>query len=254
MLRIRPEQFRAFEQAALLQFEDDMVAHLEAFAPKLFEVRGEPSFRELIRLGIFRAMGHGFTNRGPIRFYLETMVSLGSEFDSDPQLPGVAETLENPDELDQMTLADQLFEVVSDFVKETKGPDNRYAIAALRHLVEHDVFSRPVPAENVRRAVAGMLRLAYPEKCDYMGTKRLQRLVDDGTAQARKHDIGSPEGRAMMTALMFAMGHGVARDPMYPWVGKTLADPKYSQPDQRVKFLRRKSQLYLEATLQHLAA
>src|SRR5207302_709278 len=71
MLEIRSEQITVFEQAALEAFEDEMVEHLKKFSPEHCEVMGEPRVRSVIQLGMARAKTYGFTNRGPVRFYLE---------------------------------------------------------------------------------------------------------------------------------------------------------------------------------------
>ena len=41
MITIRPEQMAAFEKAALMRFEDEMVAHGREFAPKLARAIGD---------------------------------------------------------------------------------------------------------------------------------------------------------------------------------------------------------------------
>src|SRR4051794_26634806 len=80
VLTIRNEQVEAFRLAALRAFEDDMVRDLKGFAPAIYETRGEPILRQLIRVGIGRAKGYGFTNRGPVRLYIELMVLFGCDF------------------------------------------------------------------------------------------------------------------------------------------------------------------------------
>ena len=44
--------------------------------------------RREIRFGLERAGSYGFTIRGPVRFYIELMVRLGCDFDTDPPYPG----------------------------------------------------------------------------------------------------------------------------------------------------------------------
>src|SRR5262245_64449839 len=105
MFTIRVEQQEAFDRALFRGFEDDMVSHLRRFAPRLFELRGEPTFRALIRLGADRAGRYGFTNRGPVRLFVELMVILGCDFDTDPMLPWAARDLSESPSYDQMSRA-----------------------------------------------------------------------------------------------------------------------------------------------------
>ena len=87
MWTIRQEQAEAFRQNALQKFEDEMVEHLQGFASGHWMVIGEKTGRLVIQLGLKNAGQYGFTNRGPVRFYIELMFMFGSYFDTDPQYP-----------------------------------------------------------------------------------------------------------------------------------------------------------------------
>jgi len=47
MLKIRPEQMKAFEADALRKFEDEMVEHSKEFTPQLCKVLGDAQLRVL---------------------------------------------------------------------------------------------------------------------------------------------------------------------------------------------------------------
>ena len=53
---------------------------------------------------------HGFTNRGPLRFYLELMCVHGWFFDEDPQNPWASVTLNTASLDDQMARSERLAE------------------------------------------------------------------------------------------------------------------------------------------------
>jgi len=53
---------------------------------------------------------------------------------------------------------------------------------------------------------------------------------------------------------MFAMGHGFATDPLFPWIRTTLNDPLIHDPAQRVRRLVSKIKTYLDAVLKHLGS
>ncbi|MCK7510893.1 MAG: hypothetical protein MZV70_47025 [Desulfobacterales bacterium] len=76
MLTIRKEQMQAFEHAAMGRFEEEMAAHCREFSPRLCEVVGDDQVRLAVRGAIGRCIGHGFTNRGPIRLFIEMCVPL----------------------------------------------------------------------------------------------------------------------------------------------------------------------------------
>src|SRR5215510_13947025 len=114
MLTIRSEQADAFRQAALQKFEDEMVVHLKTSYAEHWKVMGEVAGRCVIQLGIERAKKHGFTNRGPVRFYIELMFMFGSYFDSDPQHPWASHVLNDPESVDQSVRADRLYAAMNE--------------------------------------------------------------------------------------------------------------------------------------------
>jgi len=93
MLVIRDQQMQVFKDNAKKQFEAETIRHISRFAPKQYEILGEKTIGQIVRKGVERAEKHGFTNRGPVRFFVELMFMLGSDFDTDPQYPWVAEIL-----------------------------------------------------------------------------------------------------------------------------------------------------------------
>lgn len=97
MLIIRKETMEVFEEALLRNFEDEMVQHIKQFTPRHSEIIGEQCVRQVAKMGIERARQYGLTNRGPVRFYIELMFMLGSNFDTDPQYPWAGEILNDPE-------------------------------------------------------------------------------------------------------------------------------------------------------------
>lgn len=96
MLIIRKEQMKAFENDALRRFEDEMVVHSKEFTPRLCKVIGDEQLRVALRQTMERADTYGFTNRGPIRLYIELMFLYGNDFDTDPQYPSLGKVLNAP--------------------------------------------------------------------------------------------------------------------------------------------------------------
>jgi len=253
MLIIRQEQMHVFKQAALKNFEAELVEHLKTFAPKLFEIRGEECFRKTVQLGMQRAGEYGFTYRGPIRFYLEAMFSLGSDFDTDPQMPWASEILtKNKETSDQMTRADQLYRQMITYMNKVMGPDNRFAVAALQRLRAADQNILMLPSDSPS-SYFSLFRSFYPEKYTHVGEEQLTQLLREGEQTTKEFGLDSLKSKRLLTILMFAIGHGITRDPLYPWVEDTLTNPQFSGESDRVNRLLKRTRTYLESTLQHLA-
>jgi hypothetical protein len=253
MIVIRDEQRKVFEDAALRAFEDEMVEHLKEFTPNHCAILKEAGVRQVIRLGLERAKRHGLTNRGPVRFYIELMFMFGSDFDTDPMLPWVPPALDDPALLDQMLRAERLHAVTMDYLRQVAGPDNEYAIEALRRIsrVRPEGYPAPAAGDFETTAVEG-LKAIYPQRCQFVGEPALRDLVRRSTALARRHEATTDLGLAVFIALMFSLGHGFTTDPLYPWIAAVLNNPLVTDPVKRIERLHANTRTYLDATLANL--
>jgi hypothetical protein len=87
MLVIRREQMAVFSDARRQQFEGWMRDHAERFFPRECRKLGEALLGQTIRAGIERARAHGITSRRDVCRYIDLMLVLGREFDTDQGLP-----------------------------------------------------------------------------------------------------------------------------------------------------------------------
>lgn len=243
---VRTEQI---ESLASISFENEMVRHFQEFAPRLAEVIGEPSVRHTVKLSVDRATGWGFTNRGPLRFYLESMIALGSDFDTDPQLPWAAAILEDSTIADQMDRADRLYQQMHEYYQKVMGPGNEYGIEALRRMAGTKIEDFAALSGNFEDGTIARFRELYPQKCEYAGEPALRTLIRNGVASAQKYSLPGQAGSTLMAGMMVAFGHGVATDSLYPWIRSTLEDPRIPTPKDRAKRLYDKLMVYLRQVL-----
>jgi hypothetical protein len=244
---IRAEQMEVFEQAALRQFEDEMVAHSKSFSPRLCEVIGDEQLRVALRAAMERAGSYGFTNRGPIRLFIELMFLCGSAFDTDPQYSKIAKILRASS--DQMQRAEQMHQGFSTYLDDVAGPENENVRTALKQLSKFAGEPlRPSPAGFEAGLLQEMSRI-FPQKAAYVGESDLKKLIQDGIAEARKYGFTEARQITMIVALMFAFGHGCTHDPLYPWITRTLQDEKITGPAARAERLEKKARTWLEHVL-----
>ena len=83
MLIIRNTQLQVFGEQQSTQFIDAVFSHLERCFPGKLETLGEARARDVIRRGIDRAKGHGFTTQRLVCRFIDLTLVLGVEFDKD---------------------------------------------------------------------------------------------------------------------------------------------------------------------------
>jgi hypothetical protein len=242
MFRIRPDQVTVFEEAALRNFEDRMVAHLKNFAPNHSKILSEDEMRLVIRHGMKRAESHRFTSERSIRIYTETMLMLGSGFDADPQLPWAAELLNDETMSEEIERIDRLQDRAWEYVKQIR-PDFGHAeetgpksfFEQLRRLMQerNEVLQQAAVPEFYNRTISA-LKQTLPRKCELLGEVSLRRLISSGLELAGSYDITTERGCAFFVAAMFMLGSGFDKDPQVPWAAKVLNDQSITDQNERV--------------------
>lgn len=253
-MKIRKEQLDAMQEVRLPEFEDRMVEHLAKFSPLHTKSLGEKGIRVLIRAGMQRAENHGFTRRGPVKFYIECTIFMGIDFDTDPQYAQAAEILADSSIADQTERADRVHAWLMELLAAAGGPDRKYAREALKRARKMSVEPIPVSSPTFESQIFKRMEENHPEKVAYLGETRLLGLVPRAIKEAKKYSISNDAGVCFLLGLMFAVGHGVAGDPKYPWISKTLNNRTITDPEKRVERLYSKTMIYLDHVLQHLEA
>lgn len=236
MLVIRKEQMDTFRMVARRAFEDAMAQHLKTFSPLLCKAAGEERLRETIRLGISQAGSYGFTFRGPLRLYLELMLSLGSHFDTDPQYPWAIQILSNQ-EAPQMQRAEALYEKAVDCFKVIFGPNNIYLRTAVRNVRCTLLQPLPLHQTDILSVISKQIAQVYPQKAIYVSTENLTALLRQGSDRARDHRLLSTRGGVLFIMLTLILGHCCSSDPLYPWIAQTLNNKNIIDSPSRVNTL-----------------
>jgi hypothetical protein len=237
---IRAEQFQTLEAYGDEAYALEVAEHLKSFAPPLCEVVGDAAVREIARSGIRRARGYGLQNRGPVGFFLELMGTLGTGFDTDPQLVWASETLTDSNISSDMARAERLHEQMVAYLDVVAGPGHEYAIDALRRLLAFN-FDEPEWSEQSVLTALGEL---YPQKFEFIGESTASRLFQLAGREAATYGLPAGKGGAALAGTLFAMGHRICEDPFYPWISATLKDPRIVDGEHRLKRLAGKLKTY----------
>jgi hypothetical protein len=81
MFKVRREQMDAYREAAIRDFEDQVVEHLVRCLPEQAEAMGDRGLRDLVRLGIERAAAFGIVAQRDVCKFIDLMLVFGADFD-----------------------------------------------------------------------------------------------------------------------------------------------------------------------------
>lgn len=247
MLQITEAQFQRFRDAAADRFEGLMVEHACAFAPDLYGVIGREQMRLAVAGALERGRAYGFTFRGSLRLFVELTLLYGSGFDEDPQYPVVRSILVAP--RDQMVRAQEIIDHIDQFQSEVAGPDACNVFNALQALSQLARAPDRYVLTDLTEQLVRDMTLAFPEKVAYVTEPNLRHLIGLGRNQALGFGFEHARAQALIPILMFAFGYCCTDDPLYPWIGRTLNDPKIASPRARAERLERKALTWLDHIL-----
>jgi hypothetical protein len=245
MLTISRSQYETLGDAVLNAFKRDLIVHCKNFSPRLCEVIGDDQLTVVVNHTVEVARGYGFTKRGPIRLFAEMTLLFGSFFDTDPQYPWVSRILANPEQRTEMQLVHQLYRATLDYLNAVNGPEDSYTLQALKYLSDLSQQQLPVTQNNFTLDLLRYLHHVYPEKVQFSGDVAAAALIESGSAKAVQYGFNGLRARALLCILMFAFGHGCVKDPLYPWIARTLSDPNLPDPESRARRLERKATTWL---------
>jgi len=219
MLRISAAQF---ELLWFAQFTDRVSEHLMRYFDLPCRIAGDACVRETIRVGVARARRWGLTLEASAQSYIDHMVMLGSDFDSDPQLPWAREILERKQP--ELARMDSLHAQAQDYMARTAGESSRNVFFAVARARAQGLCpDSALPPSLSLEKVAPWLERMYPEKYRLVA-HRLPELVAHAEATASSYGFERPRALGRILGMMFLMGSGVCDEPMTPWVGAILRD------------------------------
>ncbi|MCP4342502.1 MAG: hypothetical protein GY799_27385 [Desulfobulbaceae bacterium] len=225
------------KKCTLRNFENNMIQHLHEFSPKHSESLGQEGLRKVIKLGVKQAELYGFSNYGPVQFYIELMFMFGSYFDSDCQFYWALEILTDPEIVDQTERADILYEKVMDYIDKIAGPEWRYARDSLSWVSKQNFKDLVENRDDLETDILARFKINFPQKCRYLGDRVLLQLVKFAVESAEKFSVPSDTGVIVFAHFMFILGCGFTVDPLYPWCESTLSDESITDPVMRIKQL-----------------
>lgn len=250
MLKIRKEQYEELGKIALKRFEDSMIEHIKEFFLEQYEISGEPTIRNVIQYGIERAENHGFTTERDVCLYINTMMLLGSNFDTDLQLPWASQILQDESITMPATRIDALCDKTLEYLDRVAGTNEGYykrALLSVREVPIQD-FS-PSVTGDIEPKVISQLQKIWPKKCEDLQNRTLRQLMRHALESAKEYNITNDRGIMIYTGLMFMLGSGFDKDPQFPWAALVLNDESITNESAKVDKLYKEAMAFLEKCL-----
>lgn len=258
MFRLEADQFQRLEHGLVAQFGTELQAHARTFAPALTQLMGAQALAAVVERAQQSAADHGLDCRGAVRFYLELLLLLGSDCDSDPQYRALLGPALADRDHTAIERADRLHEILLAYIDTVSGRGHALEAAAAQAGLQWEFERLQALAQRPPGEWVGALAAAWPAKAKVVGPQALEALVH--AAQAQAAEWAAERGPAwqaagpLLAALMLSFGHGWLQDPQFGWLSQTLQGPPGEPAESALRRLHRRYMAFLQQTRDQLAA
>lgn len=202
---------------ALNRFAKHLADSCAARFPALMDTVPPQTRFDFAQTCLAQARNLGMTKKAPATVWTEMCCLFGIGLVSDPQYAAIVRSVQGVQPTTQMQVAQGLYDWTCAFQTQAMGQQNACFKAALARIP--DVLDAPKTL-----APASFLAHIWPEKCSFLGQKAVDDLIAVVAQQSSDLPILTLRQQRAYLALTFFLGHDCRQDPLFPWIGKSLAD------------------------------
>ncbi|AZS50192.1 hypothetical protein DM558_05110 [Entomomonas moraniae] len=185
---------------------------------------GEDNFYHALKQGVEDAKTEGFSQRGPVKLYINLQLLLGSGFAIDPQYAGLTEEWQRlkTQHVSQLEQADTLHQELTPYFDQVLGEQNNALLNHLKRLQQLNLNELGVYKETYKPDLHALLYELYPEKYQQLGKETMTQVIIKGTEKAYyQYHFEQPSHSALLVTACFSLGHQFDQDPFLPWFSQT---------------------------------
>jgi len=250
-IKITNQQLERLAPSTFHNYIDKLMVHCNTNFPYLQATLGEDILRQTLAECTNKAEAQGYTQRGPVQFYIDMLIILGVDCENDLQYPWIKQTIEKNKHLSQIGQTSELYTAVIEYLEKVAGDQNQYLHNALEKIQRLTLNNLGVERENYIENVHHLLYEIYPEKYEQIPYKNITELIKQGTKKAY-YDYGFEEANhaTLIILLMFFLGHQFDHDPFYSWASLEKSNIQTEQSvEAKTEKLGARAKIWLMAYL-----
>lgn len=217
-IKIKEKQLKKLEPYALDNYISELVVHCDECYPYLRKTMEESRLRQVLKDCVEKAEQSGFTQRGPVQFYIDMMIAFGAGFETDPQYPWIQKALADNKHLSQIEQSSRLHRLTSDYFDQILGPQSQHFFEAAEKIEQLNVEELHVYKTGFSSYMLKIMQECYPQKYETSGAPALAVLIEQAEQKAlQSYGIDQARPTGVIVLLMYLLGHQFDHDPFYSW-------------------------------------
>jgi hypothetical protein len=257
-ITITEQQIKILEPYAYENYISELVEHCNKKYPHLQKTIGEEKLRATLNQGVEKASQSGFTQRGPVRFYIELLIIFGWSFETDPQYSWIQESLQKNHNQSQIDISMKLYGEVDKFLDSIYGENKINLFFVGNKLEQLTLDNAKVSRNHFTQDMLALLQETYPQKYQFTEKGQLIKLVEEGIYKSRTdYQFDQANHIALIIILMFYFGHTFDHDPFYQWAAIEKSNQYIegtlvtNHQEVIAKKLESRSKIWLSAAIQN---
>jgi hypothetical protein len=169
------------------------------------------------------------------------MLTFGSYFDTDPQLPWVEAVLGDEQRREPSVCADRLTRAALDYMDSIRGPQGAYlqrADASMKQELPTMLRELNAASGRLEDFILAALQRIYPKKYQLAGEAAMRQVIKDGVWVASRKAFVDDRYTAMFIVATFLLGHRFHEDLQCSWATFILENYRLEQGARIEQFQR----------------
>lgn len=223
-ISISKQQMHHLKNNLLEDYLNDLMTFFQSDFRPWQQSIGEDNFYQALKYGVEDAKAQGFSQRGPVKFYINLQLLLGHGFATDPQYAGFTGTWQplKTQKVTQLEQADRLHQDLTHYLDQVLGEQNNSLLDHLKRLQQLNLNELGVYRKTYKTDLHALLYELYPEKYQQLGKEIMTQVIIKGTEKAYyQYHFEQPSHSALLVTACFSLGHQFDQDPFLPWFSQT---------------------------------
>lgn len=188
----------------------ELTEHCGVIFPELISLNRKEDFRSCIQLGITLARKAGYTQRGPIRLYIDMMIILGMNFECDPLFHWLK--TEEQKVLSQIERSIMCCGLLDDYLARVYGVNGCFFKKSLEKFKDYSVKFLPEKIGSSNAELHELLRDIYPQRYDFAGYDAVNDLITLSGVGCERYKLKRDSHKTYLILIMFLFGCSFEQD------------------------------------------
>lgn len=168
-------QVNMLKKVSAENYISEIIEHCEIMFPLLIPLQKKDDFRSCIQQSIVFAKKAGYTQRGPVRLYIDMMIILGSDFGREPLFQSLK--IKYQKDLPQIERSLSLYTLLNDYIAKVYGEDGCFFKKSFEIFKGFSAEDFTVKISSSNAGLHELLRGVYPQRYDFAGYNAVNDLI-----------------------------------------------------------------------------